>query len=196
MQTPPRITFHGTDPSPALEARVMEEVEKLQRFHDRITGCHVTITAPHRRHRQGVIWGVRIDITVPGEEVVVSREREANHAHEDPFVAIRDAFQAARRRLEDRTRRERGDVKNHEEPDHGRVIRIVPEDHYGFLETEDGLQVYFHENAIVGIELTELHLGDEVRFVLAEGEGEKGPQASTITLLRRRTSAPREEVAR
>ncbi len=100
MQTPLQISFHRLDPSPAIEARIREEVEKLQHFHGRMTGCHVTITAPHRRHRHGIIYGVRIDITVPHEEIVVSREPEANHAHEDPYVALRDASQAARRQLE------------------------------------------------------------------------------------------------
>jgi ribosomal subunit interface protein len=186
MQTPPRISFHGLDPSPAIETRVREEVEKLQRFHDRITGCHVTITAPHRRHRQGIIYGVRIDITVPREEIVVSREPETNHAHEDPYVAIRDAFQAARRQLEDRVRKNRGYVKSHEGQPHGRVIRIVPDEQYGFLESDDGLQVYFHENAVVDMKLEDFRLGDEIRFVLAEGEGQKGPQASTVAFVRRR----------
>lgn len=193
MQTPPRISFHGLDPSPAIEARTLDEIEKLHRFFDRITGCHVTITAPHRRHRQGLIYGVRIDITVPGEEIVVSREPEANHAHEDPYVAIRDAFQAARRKLEDRVRKVRGYVKAHEEKPHGRVIRVVPDEDYGFLETDDGLQVYFHAHAVVDKRLDELQLGDEVRFVLAEGEGLKGPQASTVVFLRhRRKSSARE----
>lgn len=194
MQTPARISFHGIDRSPAIEARVSGEIEKLERYHHRITGCHVTITAPHRRHRQGIIYGVRIDLTVPGEEIVISRETEANHAHEDPYVAIRDAFHAARRRLEDHVRRQRGEVKSHEEPNRGRVIRVLPDDGYGFLETEDGLQVYFHANAVTGVALDQLELGDEVRFVLAEGEGAKGPQASTVARVRRR-HAPAEHDA-
>lgn len=185
MHTPLRISFHGLDHSAALEDRVQREVEKLERFYDRITGCHITIEAPHRRHRQGTVYRVRIDMTVPGEEIVVTQQPEVNHAHEDPLVAIRDAFRAGRRRLEDHSRRMRGDVKSREQQAIGRVIQIVPGD-YGFLESSDGLQVYFHANAVVGGGLEDLRLGDQVRFVLAEGEGLKGPQASTVSAITRR----------
>ena len=183
MHTPLRITFHEVDPSPAVESRLRDEVEKLERFHPGLIGCHVPVTTPHRHHRHGFIYGVRIDLRVPGQEIAISREPELNHAHEDPFVAIRDAFAAARRKLEDHARRVRGDVKTHEPVEHGHVIRLVPEERYGFLETPDGLQVYFHEHALVRAELADLRLGDDVRFVIAEGEGEHGPQASTVTLL-------------
>ncbi|AKF02943.1 HPF/RaiA family ribosome-associated protein [Sandaracinus amylolyticus] len=191
MQSPLRISFHELEPSPAIEDRIRREVDKLERFHPNVVGCHVTVSETHHHHHKGNIYGVRVEVAVPGEDVVISREPEVNHAHDDPYVSIRDAFDAARRKLEDHARRMRGDVKTHEEPSRGRVIRLVPEDQYGFLETDDALQVYFHEHAVARGRFGELQLGDEVRFVLAEGEGEKGPQASTV-VLERHPRGPRE----
>ncbi len=120
---------------------------------------------------------------MPGADVVVTRESPRDHAHEDPYVAVRDAFDAAIRQVEDRVRRRRGDVKLHAPPLlRGRVARFVAGEDYGFIETSDGLEVYFHRNSVVGGDgFDRLRIGDEVRLALAEGE--KGPQASTIHLV-------------
>lgn len=180
MQIPLRVTFHGVPPSAAMEARIRTEVDALARFHPRVTGCHVTVEAPPGRQHKGGTWAVRITLAVPGEDIAVTRDPGLDHGHEDPYVALRDAFSAARRMLEDRARRVRGDVKSHEAPMRGRVISVHGPEHYGFLETDDGLQVYFHEHAVLGGRFRELGIGSDVRFAIAEGEGLEGPQASTV----------------
>lgn len=116
MQTPVQITFRDMEPSPAIEAKIRERAAKLERFFDRITSCRVLVGAPHRHHHRGKLYDVRIDITVPGEELAITRTSPLDHAHEDVYVAIRDAFDTAARRLEDHARRFRGDVKTHEAP--------------------------------------------------------------------------------
>lgn len=108
---PVQITFRGLDPSAAIDHAVRAHAAKLERLHDRLTGCHVIVELPHRRQHQGKVYDVRIDLTLPGDEIAVSRDRSANHAHEDVYVAIRDAFDAARRQLEDHVRRERDSIK-------------------------------------------------------------------------------------
>lgn len=113
MQVEPRITFRDMDPSPAIEARVEERLDRLERRYGRLTGCKVVIESPHRHQHQGRIHHVRVQLAVPGAEIVVGRDPAENHAHEDVYVAIRDAFDAAERRLEDHARRSRGDVKTH-----------------------------------------------------------------------------------
>lgn len=113
MQIPLQITFRNMDPSPAVEERIRKKAAKLERFHDRIIGCTVVVEAPHRHQHKGKLYSVRVDISVPGTDVVVDRAKPADHAHEDVYVAIRDAFDAAVRRLEDQTRKMRGDVKTH-----------------------------------------------------------------------------------
>lgn len=109
MQLPLQITFRHMEPSPALEARIRELAARLERFSSHITRCHVIVEpAPHRQH-QGGLYEFHLDITVPEEEIAIRRARPADHSHEDPYVALRDAFHAAQRRLEDYERVRRGE---------------------------------------------------------------------------------------
>ena len=111
MKLPLQITARNVDRSEALEAHIREKAAKLERFSRHITRFHVTVELAHRHHHQGKLFDVRLDMTVPGDELVVSRQR-----HEDAYVAVRDAFDTARRLLEDYERVRRGDVKQHEAP--------------------------------------------------------------------------------
>lgn len=180
MQRPLQIVFHGIEHSDAIEARIRKKVSELERFYDHITSCRVTVEAPHKHQHKGNLYSVRVDIHVPDKEIVITREPQAHQAHEDVYVAMRDAFDAAVRQLEDYARKRRGSTKRHEVPDHGRVSQLFPDEGYGFVEMPDGLDVYFHENSVVDQGFSALDIGDEVRLVVAEGEGEKGPQASTV----------------
>lgn len=114
MQQPIQISFRNVDPSEAVEANIRSKIDWLETFYDRIQSCRVVVEVPHRHHRQGKIFQVRVDLTVPGGEIVVNRESGLNGAHEDVYVAIRDAFDAARRRLEEYARRQRGETKTHD----------------------------------------------------------------------------------
>ena len=106
--------FRNMEPSDAIAARVADRMEWLERHHDRITHLRVIIEAPHRNHAKGKIYHVKIAVGLPGRpELVVSHEPEANHAHEDVYIAIRDAFDAARRQLQDVTDVRRGKTKTH-----------------------------------------------------------------------------------
>jgi ribosome-associated translation inhibitor RaiA len=111
------------EPSDAVTARIEEEVSKLDTFYDRITSCRVVVEAPHRHHKWGELFHIRIDLGVPGTELVVSHEPsphaslshedeaavkkhiEIHPEHKDVYVAIRDAFASARRQLQDYVRR-------------------------------------------------------------------------------------------
>jgi cold shock CspA family protein/ribosome-associated translation inhibitor RaiA len=179
MLTEPQITFRHMTTSPALLADIQRRIAWLERFHPAIVGCHVAVEAPRKHHRQGGLFRVRVEISVPGGEVVVSRSPPAHQSHADVYVAVRDAFRAARRELMDRARLMRGDVKGHAAPQVGQVARTFdePRGRYGFLETPEGREVYFHEHALLD-EWEDLAAGDRVRFV--EESGNKGPQASTV----------------
>jgi hypothetical protein len=118
-------------PSDAVAARVQEEAEKLDEFYRRITSCRVIIEAPHRHHKSGKQFHVRIELGVPGADIVVRHEPslhstvqraaeqewekrlEAHPQYKDINVVIRDAFKAVRRRLQDYGRRQRGQIKVH-----------------------------------------------------------------------------------
>jgi ribosome-associated translation inhibitor RaiA len=119
------------EPSDAVTARIEAETAKLDTFFDRITSCRVVVEAPHRHHKWGELFHVRIELGVPGAELVVSHEPaphgalshdeevvlkkhcELHPEHKDVYVAIRDAFGSLRRQLQDYVKRMRGDVKSH-----------------------------------------------------------------------------------
>jgi cold shock CspA family protein/ribosome-associated translation inhibitor RaiA len=178
MQIPVDVTFRGFEPSEALNARIAEWMEKLDRVYSRIGRCEVLVETPHRHHRHGRHFHVRIRLTVPGGEIVASHDPGADGAHEDVYVALRDAFTAVRRQLEDYVRtRLRRDVKTREEPQHGRISFFDVERAWGWLDTDDGRRVYFHRNSVLG-GVARVRVGDEVRFT--EEHGDRGPQASTV----------------
>ncbi|MGE5566087.1 MAG: cold shock domain-containing protein [Parcubacteria group bacterium] len=180
MPIPLQITFEGgLEPSDALRARIEREAEKLEQFANRIVSCRVAVIGRSGRRRHGDLYAVKLQITLPGgRDIVIDRNPDLDHAHEDAHVAVRDAFAAARRRLQDRQRRFQGQVKHHEGAPQGRIVRLFPKQGYGFIQTEDGREVYFHRNAVVNGDFARLTTGASVRF--AEEEGDKGPQASTV----------------
>jgi cold shock CspA family protein/ribosome-associated translation inhibitor RaiA len=205
MEIPLKIAFRNMAPSKAVAASIREKSAKLESFYDRIMSCRVMVEAPHRHHHKGKAYQVRIDITVPGGELVINRapkrleaaklpaskqvekdlserhEPSKHAAHEDIYVAIRDAFNAAGRRLQDYARRQSGAVKLHESAGHGRISKLFPEEGYGFLETSDGREIYFHRHSVLQPGFAHIAVGNAVRF--AEELGEKGPQASTVHVI-------------
>ncbi|MFV8836163.1 HPF/RaiA family ribosome-associated protein [Aquisalimonas sp. APHAB1-3] len=178
MQKPVQITFRNMDSSPALEARIRRRVGKLERHFEPIMSCQVAVEARHRHHHRGNVYHVRIAVTVPGAELVASRDPERDHAHEDPYVAFRDALRALIRQLEDHARRVRQDVKHHEPAPVGRVREIDHGAGRGIIETADGREIAFWRNSVVDQAFEHLSTGDRVRF--AEAVGDEGPVASTV----------------
>ena len=181
MKLPLQITFRGLESSDALEADVRERAEKLDRFSPDIMSCRVVVESGHKHHEDGNLYHVRVDLTVPGREIVTSRERALHHAHTDAYVAVRDAFDEARRQLEDYERRRRQQVKAHEIPEHGKVARVNLNEGFGFIETADGREIYFHRNSVLRAPFGRLQVGQEVRF--DEEMGEKGPQATSVRVV-------------
>jgi ribosomal subunit interface protein len=175
VQQPLQITARDIALSEAVEDDIREKAANLVTYDDRIISCRVVVEGPGRHHRQGS-YTVRIDLTVPGAELVVDRQTD-----EELYVAIRNAFNAARRRLEDHARRRRREVKMHESMAHARVSKLFPERDYGFLETPDGREIYFHRHSVLHPGFERLEIGTQVRFT--EEAGEQGPQASTVAIL-------------
>lgn len=174
MKLPLQITTRNLSLSEAAETTIREKAAKLETFCDHIMSCRVLVEVPHRHKHHGVFYNVRIDLTVPGNELVVKRE-----PNEDLYVAIRDSFDAARRQLQAFSRRRRGETKVHE-PVHplGFIREIFPASDYGFIETPDGREIYFHRNSVRNNGFDHLSPQAEVRFV--EEQGEQGPQATVV----------------
>lgn len=176
MAVPVQVTFRDIPPSDALTAHVEKRAAKLETFHDRIIKCNVVLEAPHRHHKHGKRYHVRVDMYVPGKELVVSKNLEDNK--EDLYAAVDDAFGDAERVLEDYMRQLKVDMKTHVRPPHGVVAKVFHDRGYGFIAAEDGREIYFHQNSVLDGKFDKLHIGTKVRF--AEEDGDKGPQASTV----------------
>jgi len=180
MDIPLQVSFRNMDRSAAVELKVRKSAQKLEKYFGHITSCRVMIEAPERRQHKGKLYHVRIDIGLPGKELVVNRHPKNKHEHEDVYVAVRDAFKAARRRLQDRARKMEGKVKSHGVPLHGKILRLFPYEGYGFIAASDGREIYFHKNSVLSGTFDKLEQGTEVRLAVAEGESPQGPQATTV----------------
>ncbi|MCG6860698.1 MAG: HPF/RaiA family ribosome-associated protein [Chromatiaceae bacterium] len=176
MRLEPQISYRDFKATPAIQAKVEERIQHLEHFYPGIMSCRVMLESQHRHHHKGKLFHVRVDVTVGGHELVASRDPKQNQAHEDIYVAIRDAFDAMDRKIEDFARRRRQQVKSHAEPVPGRVSEI--EEGHGRIETADGRSIYFHRNSVVDNLFDRLEVGADVRFV--EEQGDEGPQASTV----------------
>jgi ribosomal subunit interface protein len=177
MQVPLEISTRWIDLSPPLEAELRKRADKLERHADRITSCRIAVERPTRNHHQGGgPYRVRVDVTVPGSELVADKEAE------EIYAAIREAFDAAERQVEEWSHRRRGEVKAQVLPPEGQVLRLFPEEGFGFIAGPDGQEIYFHRNAVLDPPgFDKLEVGARVRF--AEEQGFEGPQASTVNVL-------------
>ncbi|NDP47870.1 MAG: ribosome-associated translation inhibitor RaiA [Sulfuriferula multivorans] len=175
MKTPLQITFRDIEQSDALEAHIREKADKLETFFEPIMSCRVVVEMPHQHKQQGKFFNVRIDIGVPGKEIVVNRDK-----HEDVYVALRDGFDAAKRQLDDYSRRLRGDTKTHPQEHTGLVARLVAEEGYGFIRRADGDELYFNSDNLVNIHFDQLQEGVEVKFI--EEMAAEGPQAKRVSV--------------
>lgn len=116
MTIPVHIMFRHMESSPAVETRVRELALHLGVFSDRIQSCRVVVDSPHRHHHQGKVFNVKVQVALPGEDVVVDMERPDRYGHEDVYVVLRDAFDAAKRQLQQRMSSLRGEPKLREKP--------------------------------------------------------------------------------
>lgn len=179
MDVPLEIRFHNLHSSPAVESAIRDRAARLEKFFDRITSCRVAVEAPHRQHRKGNLVTVFISIGVPGGELTVNREphrTDERYAQPDIYRAIRDAFDAAERQVQDYKQRLRGEIKPHPSPVHGVVSQI--EDDHGFLTTNTGSSLYFHRNALLDGGFEALRPGDAVHYI--ETVGDTGPIAQKV----------------
>jgi ribosomal subunit interface protein len=175
MQSALQITFRDMPPSEALETRIRDKAAKLGKFHSHITSCRVTVEESHRHQNQGRHFGVKVEVHVPGGHPVVASLKH----DEDAYVALRDAFGAVRRRLEEGQRETRGAVKAHEVPQHGKVARVFADEGFGFIRTEDGREFYFSRENVVHPRFEDLGSGVPVQFI--EEAATEGAQAKRVS---------------
>ncbi len=183
MQIPVEITYRDVQKSEEIENLIYEKVEKLERICGWMIRCNVTLEQPQKHQRSGNPYRVRIEITIPpGHELIVKREAGEGDMHDSLATVIRQAFDAARRKVQDQVEKQHKEVKQHPDQEvQAFVSKIFPQEGYGFLKSREGRDVYFHKNSVLNDDFERLNIGTGVRYV--EEEGEKGLQASTVAIV-------------
>lgn len=160
MLLPVQITSKEFVLTPAIEAHIRKKTEKLNRFFNRVSSCRVVIDLPKKHQNHGRLYSVRIDVTVPGKELVV------NHKHEkDIYIAIREAFNAITRQVEEYSQKRHGRVKTHSDVKHGYITRVIANEGYGFINGNDGIEYYFSLTNTGTLHFNRLVAGDAVEFI-------------------------------
>ncbi|MBN8909523.1 MAG: HPF/RaiA family ribosome-associated protein [Rhodospirillales bacterium] len=184
MDRPLEIAFHNLDASPTVEAEIRRRVDKLDRRFGGLVACRVAVEAQHRQHRTGNVFEVHVTLSVPGQDLAVSRQPQKakeRYANPDIHTSIRDAFDAAERQLESYKGKLREDTSS---PSAGavtgQVTLIEPSTNHGFLLTKTGTQLYFHRDSVTNGAFETLKPGDPVHYV--EEASDSGPVATKVRL--------------
>jgi cold shock CspA family protein/ribosome-associated translation inhibitor RaiA len=184
MERPLDIAFHNMPSSEALEAEIRQHVEKIEKRFGRLIGCRVSVEALHQQHQTGNIYEVHVVLSVPGQDLAVSREPhrpKERYANPDVRTSLRDAFKAAERQLEAWKGRKREDIPvSSGAALAGQVAQIEPGADHGFILTNTGTQLYFHRDSVTNGRFEDLKRGDLVHYV--EEEGDAGPVAAKVRL--------------
>jgi ribosomal subunit interface protein len=175
MKLEPHIQFRGLEASRAVELNALEHVSRLESFAPDIMACRVNIELEQKHKQQGRPYSVRIDLTLPGHELVVNRVQ-----NEDVYVALRDAFDSMKRQLEDVVRKRRGEEKLHPVPLRGEVLRIDDDGGFGFIRTPDGNEYYFNRDNMASTPFEHIEVGSAVQFIAEVGS--QGLQAKRVSL--------------
>jgi len=174
MKLPLQVVFRDVAKSDALDAAIRQHAAKLDLFSNHIMSCRVTVEPSSKHKQQGNVYSVHIDVKLPGKEISSSH----GHDREDVYVAVRDAFDAVKRQVEEHVRKERGQTKLHEPVVQGQVLRLF-EEGYGFIGDADGNEYYFDRANLVHPSFEKLEVGATVEF-LAEVAAQ-GRQAKRVS---------------
>ena len=191
MEKPLQIAFKDTESSEFLENLIRERAERLEKLHPHIIGCRVVVEVPHRAPESGkTAMGISVEVEVPSTPKIVAKDqRERHEVKNDTYAAVNRAFDAVQRQLKSRAEVQRRDVKHHDDVgEAGLVVRLFPEQNYGFIEVRGSSDLYFTRNAVINGSFDELTVGTMVEITRADDEGPMGPQASSVRVLNARRS--------
>lgn len=187
MQKPLKITYRNLAHSAIIESLVQEREKMLEHFCDRITGCHVLVEALARGLQGANRLRVRIDLDVPGEQLMAVIDEPCRHqACDDACVAIQHAFHDMELQLEKYIAHTTGGFPATRR---GRISELFKEMNYGKIGMNDGTEVYFHRNSVLDDAFDRLETGTPVKFI--EQNGLLGAQATVVKVVgRRRAKKP------
>lgn len=194
MQVPPEMAFRNLEATDDLKSIILDGIDDLERLYPDLVSCRTVVTDDTPGQETGKNIRVRLEIAIPGHRLVVDEDNNDPSADRGVTRTLKDAFKVGEKRLNQAKEKQRGDVKTHELPHHGRVMRLLTDDtgvRYGFIQDREGRHIYFHEDALVDLDYEELEVGTEVRIAAAQGD--QGPQASTVARLDPQDIGPRQE---
>lgn len=183
MQTPLELSFRDVEKTEEMETLIRHKAEKLDKTFGNIISCRIMVEKLQQHYHNAQPFRVRIDLKIPpGHELVVSRDPSKGNLHLDLGAEIRWAFDAAERMIKEVREKQRHDVKSHPQQEtQGVIERIFHTDGTGFIRSNDGRQIFFHQNSVLHTSFETLKVGMGVRFI--EVQGEKGPQATTVQVV-------------
>jgi cold shock CspA family protein len=183
MEVPLEITFRDVAKNDDVERLIRAKAAELEKVCGDIISCRVAVESPHAHQQSGNPFRVRISLRVPpGRELVVRRESTEGYLHERLSVVISDAFDAISRQLKKLMEKQQGRVKTHPQQERvAFVVRLFPDEGYGFIKTLEGRELYFHRNSVLNDDFDRLEIGTGVRFV--PGAGDEGPKATTVQIV-------------
>lgn len=188
METEPQIVFEHMPPDERVKDLVNEELTKLEQFFGRITSAHIYVSAPPDARPRQELYRANLRLLLPGgHQVVISHDPDKFRYKENAATAVRDAFDAARRQLQDQVGVMDGKVKQHSDPGPlqlGRVARLMREEGYGFIETDGGHEVFFTRHKVKHGAYDQLALDTRVYF--EEEMGDDGPVATLVRIAHER----------
>jgi ribosome-associated translation inhibitor RaiA len=183
MERPLQIAFKNVDSSASLEALIRERVERLQRFHHHIIGARVVVEVPYRSPESGKLpLGIAVEIDVPGRPPVIAKgEQDRRETKGDNTAVVNRVFEAIERQLEQISAIRKGEIKQHGSAgDTGVVVRLFPDQQYGFVEVKDSPDLYFSSDVVSNGSFSNIKVGTLVHVTRATNEGPMGPQASSV----------------
>jgi cold shock CspA family protein len=179
MKTQAELDFQGMEPNEAVRQEIARQIDQLEQRFGGIIACRVAVRGPGQHHRTGGLYQINVHLTLPdGKDVTVDHVPQDDERFADIHFAVNDTFKRARRQLQGQAQKLRRRVKHHEPPPAGHVARLDDSGEFGFIQTTDGREIYFHRNSVLNNGFNQLEVGARVLF--AEEVGEKGPQASTV----------------
>lgn len=183
MQVPLEIACPDFELTDGIRVLVNDLAAKLDEVCDHITSCRVTIEMPQKHPESGSPFRVRVEAHVPpGHDLVVKRSESQGDIHDQLPYVLHESFDAMERQIKKIDEMQRGEVKSHPTKQvTGFVSKLFPDDSYGFIDSLDGREIYFHRNSVLNDDFERLAVGTGVHY--DEKSGEKGPQASSVKIV-------------
>jgi len=183
MDVPLEIACPDFEKTEAIDNLIHELAAKLEKMHNHIISCRVAIEMPQKHQHRGNQFRVRLECHLPPKHrLVVRRESSQGNIHDPLSAVIHEAFEAMEEQIQKTRDKQRGHVKNHPDQEvSGFVSKIFKDEGYGFIESVDGHEIYFHKNSVLHGAFDRLNIGTGVRYI--EGSGEEGPQATTVQIV-------------